>query len=92
MTGVGKKGIQFALQIEDRPGSIKDVADVIRRYGGRMVSTLSNYERVPEGYRKVYISNYDLERSKLPQLKEDLKNKATLHYMVDHQENRMEIY
>jgi acetoin utilization protein AcuB len=92
LTGVGKRGIQFALQIEDRPGSIKEVADTIRKYGGRMVSILSTYERVPEGYRKVYIRSYGIERSKLPQLKEDLKNKATLHYMVDHQENRREIY
>jgi acetoin utilization protein AcuB len=92
LTGVGKRGIQFALQIEDRPGSIKDVADIIRKYGGRMVSILSAYERVPEGYRKVYIRNYGIERSKVPQLKEDLKSKATLLYMVDHQENRREIY
>ena len=92
LTGVGKRGIQFALQIEDRPGSIKDVADVIRKYGGRMVSILNTYERVLEGYCKVYIRNYDIERSKLPQLKEDLKNKATLYYMVDQKENRREIY
>ena len=92
LTGVGKRGIQFALQIEDRPGSIKEVADIIRKYGGRMVSILSTYERVPEGYRKVYIRNYGIERSKLPQLKEDLKDEATLLYMVDHQENKREIY
>ena len=92
LTGVGKRGIQFALQIEDRPGSIKEVADIIRKYGGRMVSILSTYERVPEGYRKVYIRNYGIERSKLPQLKEELKDEATLLYMVDHQENKREIY
>jgi acetoin utilization protein AcuB len=92
LTGVGKRGIQFALQIEDRPGSIKEVADIIRKYGGRMVSILSTYERVPEGYRKVYIRNYGIERSKLPQLKEELKDEATLLYMVDHQENEREIY
>ena len=92
LTGVGKRGIQFALQIEDRPGSIKEVADIIRKYGGRMVSILSTYERVPEGYRKVYIRNYGIERSKLPQLKEEIKDEATLLYMVDHQENKREIY
>jgi len=30
LTGVAKGGIQFGLQIEDRPGSIKEVADVLR--------------------------------------------------------------
>ena len=40
LTGVGKGGIQFGFQVEDRPGSIKEVADIIRIYGGRMVSIL----------------------------------------------------
>ncbi|MFP4087956.1 MAG: CBS domain-containing protein [Desulfobacteraceae bacterium] len=48
LTGVGRRGIQFAFQVEDSPGSIKEVADIIRRYGGRMVSILSTYERVPK--------------------------------------------
>ena len=92
LTGVGKRGIQIAFQLEDRPGSIKDVADIIRKYDGRMVSILSSYERAPEGYRNVYIRAYGIERSKLPQLKEDLKAEANLLYMVDHLENRREIY
>lgn len=92
LTGVGKRGIQFAFQLEDRPGSIKEVADIIREYKGRMVSILSTYERVPKGYRKVYIRAYGIERANLTQLKETLKRKATLLYMVDHQENKREIY
>ena len=92
LTGVGKKGIQFAFQVEDRSGSIKDLADVIRKYGGRMVSILSSYENVPEGYRKVFIRMYGVEREKLPELEEELKQKATLLYVVDHRENRREIF
>ncbi len=34
LTGVGKRGIQFAFQAPDTPGSIKEIADIIRRYGG----------------------------------------------------------
>ena len=92
LTGVGKRGIQFAFQVEDRPGSIKEVTDLIRKYGGRMVSILSSYEHVPEGYRKVYIRVYGIERKKLKQLKKELKEKATLLYMVDHRENKREVY
>lgn len=92
LTGIGKRGIQFAFQLEDRPGSIKEVADIIRKFNGRMVSILSAYERVAEGYRKVYIRAYNIDRGKLPQLKEELKEKSTLLYVVDHQENRREIY
>jgi acetoin utilization protein AcuB len=92
LTGVGKRGLQFAFQLEDRPGSIKEVVDLIRKYGGRMVSILSAYERVPEGYRKVYIRCYGIERSRLDELKEELKGVAALLYMVDHQKNVREIY
>lgn len=92
LTGVNKRGIQFALMLEDRPGSIKDVADIIRKYGGRMVSILSTYERVQEGYRRVYIRMYNIDRDRLPQLKDELKEKATLLYMVDLREDKREIY
>ena len=92
LTGVGKGGIQFAFQLEDRPGSIKEVADIIRLYGGRMVSILTSYDSVPEGYRKVFIRMHSIERAKLQQLKEELSYKAALIYMVDHRENIREIF
>jgi len=92
LTGVGSKGIQFGLQVEDRPGSIKEVADSIRLFGGRMVSILSSYDDVPEGYRKVYIRMRSIERSELRNLKQELESKAGLLYMVDHTENNREIF
>ena len=92
LTGVGKRGIQFAFQVEDLPGTIKDVADIIRHYGGRMVSILSTYEHVPKGYRKVFIRMLGVERDKLPQLEDDIRKNATLLYVVDHRENRREIF
>jgi len=92
LTGVGSKGIQFGLQVEDRPGSIKEVADIIRQFGGRMVSILSSYDDVPEGYRKVYIRMRSIERSELRNLKPELESKAGLLYMVDHTENNREIF
>jgi acetoin utilization protein AcuB len=92
LTGVGKRGIQFAFQIEDRPGSIKDLADRIRKHGGRMVSILTSYDNVPDGFRKVYIRAYGLDRNRLPVLREDLAKVARILYMVDHRENRREIY
>lgn len=92
LTGLRKRGISFAFMLEDRPGSIKNVADVIRKYGGRMASILSSYDQVPAGYRKVYIRMYNIDRSRLPQLREELREKAAGLYMVDHRENKREIY
>jgi len=92
LTGVGKKGVQFAFLLEDQPGSIKEVADVIRGYGGRMASILSSYEKAPEGHRYAYIRMYDVDRTKMTQLKEDLKKKAKVLYIVDSRENKREIF
>jgi acetoin utilization protein AcuB len=92
LTGIGNGGIQFGFQVEDRPGSIREVADIIREFGGRMVSILTSYDRVPDGYRRVYIRMRNIERSKLQKLKDRLGAKASLLYMIDHQENNREIY
>ena len=92
LTGFGKKGIQFAFLLDDRPGSIKEIADIIRKYDARMVSILSTYENVNEGYRKVYIRIYHINRQNLSNLKTELTQKAQLLYMVDHRDNVREIY
>lgn len=93
LTGVAaQRGIQFAFRVEDRPGSIKEVADIIRKHGGRMESILSTHKDVPEGYRKVFIRMYDIDRNKIKQLKDELQSVATLLYSVDHKENTREIY
>jgi acetoin utilization protein AcuB len=92
LTGVANGGIQFGLQVEDRPGSIKEVADIIRMYGGRMVSILSSYDQVPQGYRKVYIRMRSIARSDLQKLIQDLESTAGLLYMVDHTENNRKIF
>ena len=92
LTGVGKRGIQFAFLIQDRPGSIKELTDIIRTHGGRMVSILSTYARVPEGQRKVYIRMYGIARDKLEILEDRLRKTATILYMVDHVDNKRKIY
>jgi len=92
LTGLKIKGTQFAFELEDRPGSIKEVSDIIRRYGGRMASILTTYDRVKEGHRKVYIRMYGIDRAQLEPLKEELREKAELLYMVDLRENKREIY
>jgi len=92
LTGIEKRGIQLAFQLEDQPGSIKEVTDIIREHGARMVSILTKYEGVPEGYRNVYIRLYQVNREGLPELIAALKQKATLLYMVDHREDKRELY
>lgn len=92
LTGVGGQGVQFAFQIEDRSGSIKELEDIIRKFGGRIISILTSYDRVPDGYRKVYIRAFSIERRKLASITDELGAIAVPLYFVDHRENKRVIY
>lgn len=92
LTGAERRGIQFGMEVEDRPGSIKEVTDIIREYGGRMASILTSFDMAPEGFRRVYVRMYGIDRFKVNKLKEALKEKATLLYMVDRRETTRETY
>ena len=92
LTGAERKGIQFGLEVEDRPGAIKEVTDTIREFGGRTASVLTSYDLSPKGFRRVYIRMYGIDRFKLNNLKEALRKKAKLLYMVDRREVNRETY
>jgi acetoin utilization protein AcuB len=92
LTGIDNGGIQFGFQVADRPGSIKELADIIRGFGGRMVSILTAYDGVPDGYRRFYIRMGNIDRPRLKKLKDSLGTKASLLYMIDHQESIREIF
>jgi len=96
LSGLSKRGVQFGLLLEDRPGSIKEVTDILRKHNARLVSILSSHDKSPQGYRHVYVRAYNVDRAMLPKVKEEirevLKEKARLLYMVDHRDNKREIY
>ena len=58
ITGCRHGGNRVYLTIEDRPGSIKEVADIIRKYGFGLQAILTSYERVPDGYRNIMIRTH----------------------------------
>jgi len=91
LTGVREKGIQFGFLLEDRPGSIKEVADIVRKYNCRMVSIMSNGNG-KDGLRHVYIRICDCDRDKIDQLKEDLKSNGNMLYVADHVKKTREFY
>jgi len=55
LSGVREGGIRICLPIEDKPGSAKDVADIPRKYGGKIEAILINYENVKPGYRDLIL-------------------------------------
>ncbi len=92
MTGLHERGLQFGFRVTDEPGSIKKITDTLRRYGVRLASILSSYEKVPEGYRHVYIRGFNVNRETKNQLVDELKGVCTVLYVVDLREKEREIY
>ncbi len=92
LTSMGARGVQVCLQIQDRSGTIKIVADIIRRYKGKIASILTAYDQIPGGYRKVYFRFFGVDRSMLKDLIKELQAEVLLIYMVDHRENERFFY
>ncbi|RZB37166.1 MAG: acetoin utilization protein AcuB [Desulfobacteraceae bacterium Eth-SRB2] len=92
LTGMGKKGVQFAIRIKDMPGPINEVRELIHEYGARTASILSSWDNAPPDYLNIYFRVYRIDRQKLPLLLDKIKEKGTLLYMVDHREDKRTVY
>jgi len=55
ITGVRHHGHRIDVTLEDRSGSIQELADIIRKHGFRLRSILTSYEGMKDGYRDVVI-------------------------------------
>jgi acetoin utilization protein AcuB len=82
ITGIYRGGTQFAFSLADRPGSIKEVADVIRKHGGRLVSILTSYDMCEEGTRNVFLRVADMSDENLKVLQADLEREFTVLYVT----------
>ncbi len=82
ITGIYQSGVQFAFNLEDRPGSIKEVANVIREENGQVVSILSTSETADEGYRHVFIRIKKIQAAALKRLTRKLNRDFMLLYVI----------
>ena len=82
ITGAYAGGTQFAFSLDDRPGSIRKVTDVIRARGGRIVSILSTREMAEEGSRHVYLRTILLPEENLTELVKELGARFVVLYAV----------
>jgi acetoin utilization protein AcuB len=92
ITGLKKRGFHLAFVLEDTPGSIKEMVDIVRQFDGRMASIISTYERAPAGYRNVYLRFTDVPRERVDEMLKRFRAKAKLRYLVDHRENRRTLF
>ena len=71
VTGVGRKTTRISLVIPDKPGSIMEVADVVRAKGGRIYSILSTHAKVPNGNREL-VMRVEIAGGKAAELRKEL--------------------
>jgi acetoin utilization protein AcuB len=83
LTGIYRGDTQFAFELEDRSGSIKEAADMIRESGAQMVSILTSYENAREGFRRVYIRVKDLDQRTMKELYGRFEKKFRVLYLID---------
>ena len=55
ITGVRRGGHRICVTIADSPGTIREVADIVRRHGFSLRGILTSYEGVPQGSRRLVI-------------------------------------
>jgi acetoin utilization protein AcuB len=55
ITGVRHGGHRICVTVTDAPGSIRVVADTVRKHGFHLHGMLTSYEGVPQGQRRVVI-------------------------------------
>jgi acetoin utilization protein AcuB len=83
LSGVSSGNTTFAFELEDRAGSIKEVADVIREHGGLVASILTSHTLAAPRFRRVYIRVGNLSAEKLQALEEDLRKQSHLLYRIE---------
>ena len=71
----------------DRPGAIRDIADILRDHGGRIASVLSTRGKAEKGFLKVYIHAYGFDALGRQRIKEVIQEKAPPLYIIDHESN-----
>jgi acetoin utilization protein AcuB len=82
LSGISSGKTAFAFDLEDVPGSIREVADSIRAHGGRLESIMTSHALAEPGFRRVYIRIRDLAPEKLQTLEQELKARFDLIYMI----------
>ena len=74
VTGVGRKSTRISLVLPDKPGSIMEVADVVRARGGKIFSILSTHAKVPNGSREL-VMRVEISNGKVADLRKELAAK-----------------
>ena len=82
ITGILQGGVQFALRLEDRPGLIKEVVDLLRGRGARFISLLTSATSAQEGCRDVFIRVKNLAPEDVEAARKELAELHDVRYVT----------
>ena len=91
LTGNGRRGILFALQLPDTFEAFLEVMELFHTFRCRLLSILTTDQKTPDGFVNAYIRIHGLEQAQLKDLYAGLKEKAQLLYVVDSRDGSREI-
>jgi acetoin utilization protein AcuB len=80
ISGINQAPLAMGFELEEHPGSVKAVTDLIQAHGGRIASILSNYGEAPESLLRVYIRAQGVQDEEA--LRKDLEGKNRILYFI----------
>ena len=82
ITGVRHGGVQVALAVEDLPGVMRPIFDLLREYDASLISMLSSDSKRGGNWREVFLRIRPMERAEENRLVEALRERFDLLYWV----------
>lgn len=82
ITGVRHGGVQVALAVEDLPGVMRPIFDLLREYNASLISMLTADSRKGGNWREVFLRIRPMERAEENRLVEALRERFDLLYWV----------
>jgi len=93
LTGVSFiNSVQFAVQVPNIQGTVKSIINIFHPYESRVASMLTSYTSDKKGLRRIYIRVYNFDMESLDSIREQLKEKSEILYIVGHDHQINEIY
>lgn len=83
ITGIRHGGLQLALELENKEGTLKQVLDAVRSHGAQIISVLTSKDDLESSTRRVYIRLLKLSSDKEKELVTAIEKDFPLLYWED---------